>query len=76
MIKAQYEKLPKETGGGYARWDDDTLSVFVDESLNREQKRLTVLHEVLEAHLKGRIAHKRIDKVCIDQIEALIQLGL
>ena len=53
MIKAQFENLPKGTGGGYARWDDDVLSVFVDSKGNPYRQKLTALHEVLEAHLKG-----------------------
>jgi len=76
MIKAQFENLPKATGGGYARWDDDVLSVFIDSKDNPYRQKLTALHEVLEAHLRGRVAHKRIDRICSDQIEALNQLNL
>ena len=76
MIVAKYEKQPKNTGGGYARWEDKDLLVFVSPNGNRTQRRLTAIHEVLDAHLNGRIAHKRIDPLAIAIVDCLIQLNL
>jgi len=76
MIKAVFEKLPKETGGGYARWDDGVLSVFVDENDNKVRQRLTAIHEVLDAYLTGRVAHPKIEKISLDVADCLNQLNL
>lgn len=76
MIKAVYEKQPKNTGGGYARWEDGDLLVFISPKGNKQQKRMTAIHEVLHAHLNKRIAHKRIDPLCADILDCLQQLNL
>jgi uncharacterized protein YfaQ (DUF2300 family) len=76
MIKAVYEKQPKNTGGGYARWEGNDLFIFVSSKGNKQQKRMTAIHEVLHAHLSGRVAHKRIDPLCADILDVLLQLEL
>ena len=76
MIKAVFEKQPKATGGGYGKWEGDTLFIFIDPKDSPERQRLTVLHEVLEGHLSGQVRHGRLDTICIDMIDALQQLKL
>ena len=76
MIKAQFENLPKATGGGYARWDDDILSVFVDSNDNKPRQRLTAIHEVIDAYLHRRVAHSKIEKISIEIADCLNQLNL
>ncbi len=75
MITAKFETMPETTGGGYARWEDDGLCVFIDQRDNPEKQRLTTIHEVLDAYLGGEVSHKRLDKIGISIIEALTQLG-
>ena len=75
MITAKFERIPSKCGGGYARWEDDGLCVFVNRRDNPERQRLTTIHEVLDAYLGGEVSHKRLDKIGISIIEALTQLG-
>ncbi len=75
MIKAQFENMPKTTGGGYACWVNDCLEVFIDIKDSHRKQRLTAVHEVLNAHIAGRVKHSRYDKMAIDIIDCLSQLG-
>ncbi len=76
MIKATFEEQPKRTGGGYAYWEGETLCVCIDPRNNRQKKRLTAIHEVLNAHIVGHVKHSRFDKMAIDIEDTLQQLGL
>ena len=76
MIKACFEKQPKATGGGYGKWEGDTLCIFIDPRDNPQKQLLTALHEVLDGHLNGQVRHWRLDQIAIDQIDCLQQLGL
>lgn len=76
MIKAQFEDMPKKTGGGYAYWEGDCLNVFVDPKNNKQKERITAIHEVLNAHIVGHVKHSRFDKMAIDIEDCLQQLGL
>ncbi len=76
MIKAKFEEMPKSTGGGYARWEGDSLLIFIDRKANPHKQRLTAIHEVLHAHLCGEVRHSRMEKVSILIADCLEQLGL
>ena len=76
MIKASFEDMPKGCGGGYARWEGDGLSVFIDKKATPEKQRLTAIHEVLHAHLCGEVRHSRMEKVAIQIADCLEQLKL
>jgi uncharacterized protein YfaQ (DUF2300 family) len=76
MIKAVFEDMPEGCGGGYARWDGDSLNVFIDSKDNKAKQRLTAIHEVLHAHLCGEVNHSRVEKISLQIADALEQLGL
>ena len=76
MIKACFEEMPAGTGGGYARWEGDGLLVFIDNKAPKEKQRLTAIHEVLHAHLCGEVRHSRVEKIAIQIVDCLEQLGL
>jgi hypothetical protein len=77
MIKAIHEKMPKGTGGGYGRREDDgSITICVSPSEPPQRQRLIAIHEVLEMHLGHRICHNKLDTVAIDILDTLIQLGL
>jgi len=45
-------------------------SIYLDDSLNREEQRLSLIHEVLDMYLP-RVKHSRFDTLSIKIIEAL-----
>ena len=49
--------------------------VYVDKDLPGGEKRLVVIHEVLDIWLHGRVRHSNIDKIAIDVIDCLQQIG-
>ena len=49
--------------------------VYVDKDLPEGDKRLVVIHEVLDIWLHGRVKHSKMDKIAIDIIDCLQQIG-
>ncbi len=49
--------------------------VYVDANASKEIKRLSVIHEVLEMWLGKRIKHSKFDRIALDIIDALKQIG-
>lgn len=76
MIKAVFEDMPKETGGGYARWEGDDLCIFIDRNAHPIKQKLTAIHEVMHAHLCGEVRHSRMEKISVQIADCLSQLGL
>jgi hypothetical protein len=73
--------------GGYVTSDGE---IHIDKGLTDQEKRFLIIHEVLDMHLgstktlfkgckikpkKGIIKHSKIDKIAIDIIDALQQIG-
>ena len=58
-------------GGGYGI--DNT--VYIDENLPIEQQPLVIIHEVLNILLYDRVSHSQIDRIGIEIIDNLQQLG-
>ena len=69
--KGLIRKLKGSCGYG----NPETKEVFVDGSLETREKSVVVIHEVLEIWLKKRVKHSNIDKIVIDIVEALQQVG-
>jgi hypothetical protein len=79
MIKAFFEKQNiKKTGGGYGYKDpvDGDYYIFISPDLEDTAKLLAVIHEVMECHLGKQVSHKRFDRMAIDAVDSLLQLGL
>ena len=72
------EDLTKTLEGstGYAlKLNNDNCDIFIDSRLSNRERRLVAVHEVLDVHLQGKTKHSNIDKIAIDIIEALRQIG-
>ena len=59
--------------GGYG--DPEYNAIYIDENLPLEKQPLTIIHEALNIHLKGKVRHSLIDGISIDIIDCLLQLG-
>ena len=55
--------------------DIENKIVYVDQFLSSGEKRFVVIHEVLDIWLHKRVKHSNIDKIVIDIIDILQQLG-
>ncbi len=64
----------RKGGGGYG--DRTSNTIYLHPALSMRKKRLIALHETLEIHLHGRLRHSQLDRLAIDIIEVLGQLGL
>ena len=60
-------------GGGYG--SIEYSAIYIDENLPIEQQPLVIMHEVLDILLKSRVKHSMIDRLGIEIIDALNQLG-
>ncbi len=54
----------------YGEHCKDYDAIYIDDSLNRAEQRLAVIHEALEMSLP-HIKHSKLDIACIKIIEAL-----
>ena len=59
-----------DCGGAYGAGND----IYIDASYNPTHQRLCVIHEVLELRCR-RMRHSDYDKIAIDIIDALMQMG-
>ena len=74
MKVIEEEGLRRSIGGpGYGVIEEKC--VYVDKDLSAGDKRLVVIHEVLDIWLHGRVKHSNIDKIAIDVIDCLQQIG-
>ena len=62
--------------GSCAYGVSDSKEIHIDKDLNKEEKRLVVIHEVLEIWLHGRVKHSNFDKIALDLKESLEQIGV
>jgi len=64
-----------EGSKGYG--DFESQEIYIEEDLDTiEEKRLLVIHEVLDMWLHGRIKHSKIDRISLGIIEGLQQIGV
>ena len=83
MIKATYSDFSQDVyqdiiageriKGGYGVPEDN--EIYIDLNLPIEKQPLTIIHEALNIHLKGKVRHPLIDAIGIDVIDCLQQLG-
>ena len=67
------DEAQKGCGGGYGSIEYN--AIYIDENLPIEQQPLFIMHEVLHLLLKNRIKHSMIDRLGIEIIDSLNQLG-
>jgi len=63
-----------DCAGGYGIPGED--EIHIDSNLSYERMRLVTIHEVLDYYLWDKVKHPKIDKIAIEIIDALMQVGV
>ena len=71
MKERTVDETERGCGGGYSI--DNTI--YVDKFIDIEKQPLVIIHEVLDLMLNGRVRHSQIDRISIEIIDNLQQLG-